>query len=64
MIDDLRADGILISPGYEYESVERDIFLTGEQIHEKFKAIRNVLGPVQGSTPRRCSSSSPPASAS
>jgi hopanoid biosynthesis associated radical SAM protein HpnH len=40
MIDDLRADGILISPGYEYESVERDIFLTGEQIHEKFKAIR------------------------
>ena len=37
---ELKADGILLSPGYEYESVERDIFLTKEQIHEKFKAIR------------------------
>ena len=41
LVDELKAKGILISPGYEYESVERDIFLTGEQIHEKFKAIRD-----------------------
>ncbi len=40
MAEELKADGILLSPGYEYESVERDIFLTKEQIHEKFKAIR------------------------
>ncbi len=40
LVDDLKARGILISPGYEYESVERDIFLTKDQIHEKFKRIR------------------------
>jgi hypothetical protein len=40
LVEDYHADGILISPGYEYESVEKDIFLTKEQIHEKFRAIR------------------------
>ncbi len=40
MVDDLKANGILISPGYEYESVESDIFLTKDQIHDKFRAIR------------------------
>ena len=40
LVDELKANGILISPGYEYESVERDIFLNLEQIHEKFRAIR------------------------
>jgi hopanoid biosynthesis associated radical SAM protein HpnH len=39
--EDLKTDGILISPGYEYESVEQDVFLTRDQIHEKFQAIRN-----------------------
>ena len=37
---ELKTDGVLISPGYEYESVERNVFLTRDQIHEKFKAIR------------------------
>ena len=41
MVDELKANGILISPGYEYESVERNIFLTKDQIHEKFQAIRD-----------------------
>lgn len=41
LVDKLRANGILLSPGYEYESVERDIFLMKEQIHEKFRAIRD-----------------------
>ncbi|MDR3635819.1 MAG: adenosyl-hopene transferase HpnH [Isosphaeraceae bacterium] len=43
LVEELRADGILISPGYEYESVrrERDIFLDREGIHEKFRAIRD-----------------------
>ena len=40
LVDELKANGILISPGYEYESIERDIFLSKEQIHEKFRAIR------------------------
>lgn len=35
----LDIDGILISPGYHYETVERDIFLTNEEIEEKFKRI-------------------------
>jgi hopanoid biosynthesis associated radical SAM protein HpnH len=39
LVDELKVRGILISPGYEYESVERDIFLRKEQIHEKFRAI-------------------------
>jgi len=37
---EMRVDGILVSPGYEYESVDADIFLTKEQIHEKFRRIR------------------------
>jgi MoaA/NifB/PqqE/SkfB family radical SAM enzyme len=40
LVDELKANGILVAPGYEYESVERDIFLTKAQIHEKFRAIR------------------------
>ncbi|MCL5283409.1 MAG: adenosyl-hopene transferase HpnH [Armatimonadetes bacterium] len=37
---DLKSDSILISPGYEYESVKEDVFLSKEQIHEKFRQIR------------------------
>lgn len=37
----LGVDGMLISPGYHYESVASDIFLTRQDIHEKF---REVLG--------------------
>ena len=40
MVNELKADGILVSPGYEYESVEGDVFLTMDQIHEKFGQIR------------------------
>jgi len=32
-------DGFLVSPGYHYEAVQDDIFMTREEIHEKFKAI-------------------------
>ena len=35
----LGVDGMLISPGYHYESVEREIFLTRQEIHDKFKTI-------------------------
>lgn len=40
LTDTLRADGIFLSPGYEYDSVKQDVFLTAEQISEKFQIIR------------------------
>jgi hopanoid biosynthesis associated radical SAM protein HpnH len=39
----MRVDGILISPGYHYENVENDVFMTQEQIHEKFKRVKDML---------------------
>ena len=41
----LGVDGMLISPGYHYESVKHDIFLTRRGIHEKF---REILGFSRG----------------
>jgi hopanoid biosynthesis associated radical SAM protein HpnH len=35
----LRVDGMLVAPGYHYESVKRDMFLTREEIHRKFGQI-------------------------
>jgi hopanoid biosynthesis associated radical SAM protein HpnH len=39
LVAGLGVDGMLISPGYQYESVERDIFLTREDIHKKFARV-------------------------
>jgi hopanoid biosynthesis associated radical SAM protein HpnH len=39
MTRSLGVDGMLVAPGYHYESVEEDIFLTREEIHRKFKKI-------------------------
>ncbi len=39
LLQEYRVDGMLISPGYQYESVERDIFLTREGIHLKFQRV-------------------------
>jgi hopanoid biosynthesis associated radical SAM protein HpnH len=44
MVNELKANGILISPGYEFESVEGDLFPVREQIHDKFRAIRSFSG--------------------
>jgi hopanoid biosynthesis associated radical SAM protein HpnH len=44
LVDELKVRGILISPGYEFESVQEDVFLTRDQIHEKFQAIRAFAG--------------------
>ena len=35
----LKVDGMLVAPGYQYESVARDMFLTREETHRKFKEI-------------------------
>lgn len=36
---ELGIDGMLITPGYQYESVERDIFLTRDDMHRKFRRV-------------------------
>jgi hopanoid biosynthesis associated radical SAM protein HpnH len=41
-VSDLGIDGILISPGYHYESVDRDIFLTRQDIRDKFARIVEI----------------------
>ncbi len=35
----LGVDGILLAPGYHYESVDRDIFLSKQEIQNKFKQV-------------------------
>lgn len=39
LLTGLDIDGMLIAPGYQYASVERDIFLTRQATEEKFKRI-------------------------
>jgi hopanoid biosynthesis associated radical SAM protein HpnH len=39
LLSGLGVDGMLISPGYHYESVERNIFLVRMEIHRKFKRV-------------------------
>jgi hopanoid biosynthesis associated radical SAM protein HpnH len=41
-VDGLGVDGMLITPGYQYESVERDIFMTRRDIHEKFQRVLEI----------------------
>ena len=41
-LKDLGIDGMLVSPGYSYESVDRDIFLTQEDIERKFRRILEI----------------------
>jgi len=36
---ELGVDGMLVSPGYQYESVDRDIFLAKDEIHTKFRRV-------------------------
>jgi hopanoid biosynthesis associated radical SAM protein HpnH len=39
LVTRLGVDGILVSPGYHYESVKEDIFLTRQEIQGKFRRI-------------------------
>jgi len=39
LVTDAGLDGMLISPGYQYESVKREIFLVKEEIQQKFKRV-------------------------
>jgi hopanoid biosynthesis associated radical SAM protein HpnH len=38
-VSGLGVDGMLVSPGYHYESVKTDIFLTRQEIQTKFKRV-------------------------
>lgn len=38
-MSEVGVDGMLISPGYHYQAVQDDIFLTKKEIHEKFKSV-------------------------
>ncbi len=38
-MEELGVHGMLLSPGYHYESIERDIFLTRRDIEEKFRRV-------------------------
>lgn len=42
MLTEMGIDGMLISPGYQYESVDRDIFMTRQDIHDKFKRVLEI----------------------
>lgn len=42
LLTGLGIDGMLISPGYQYESVDRDIFLTRQDMQEKFQHVLEI----------------------
>lgn len=42
MLHGLGIDGMLLSPGYQYESVEHDMFLTRKDTEEKFKRVLDI----------------------
>jgi len=42
MLTDLGVEGMLVSPGYHYESVESDIFLTRGEIQNKFRRVLEI----------------------
>jgi hopanoid biosynthesis associated radical SAM protein HpnH len=42
LLTDLGVEGLLVSPGYHYESVSRDIFLTKSEIQKKFRHVLEI----------------------
>lgn len=39
LLSEIGVDGMLLSPGYQYESVDRDVFLTQEDTERKFRQV-------------------------
>jgi len=37
--DEVGVDGMLLSPGYHYETAKQDVFMTQEEIEDKFKRV-------------------------
>ena len=42
MLSEIGVDGMLVSPGYQYESVKNDVFLTRREIEEKFRFVKEL----------------------
>ena len=42
LLTELGVDGMLVSPGYHYESVDADIFLSKSEIHKKFQRVLEI----------------------
>lgn len=42
LLTDLGVEGMLVTPGYHYESVDRDIFMTRSEIQGKFRKILEI----------------------
>ncbi len=42
LLTGIGVEGMLISPGYNYESVESDIFLTRDEIQKKFRRVLEI----------------------
>lgn len=42
LVSSLGVNGMLLSPGYHYASVAEDIFLTRQEIHRKFRRVREL----------------------
>jgi hopanoid biosynthesis associated radical SAM protein HpnH len=42
LLSELGVEGMLVTPGYHYESVERDIFMTKVEIQKKFGRILEI----------------------
>jgi hopanoid biosynthesis associated radical SAM protein HpnH len=42
MLTEMGVEGMLVSPGYHYESVERDIFMTRDEIQKKFRRVLDI----------------------
>ena len=41
-LSEIPVDGMLISPGYQYESVKNDMFLVRRDIHKKFQRVLEI----------------------
>lgn len=42
MLDGMGVHGFLITPGYAYEVLDNDIYLAKQEVHEKFRKIREI----------------------
>jgi hopanoid biosynthesis associated radical SAM protein HpnH len=42
LLTDLGVDGMLVSPGYQYESVDSDIFLSRSEMQQKFRRVIDI----------------------
>jgi hopanoid biosynthesis associated radical SAM protein HpnH len=42
LLEDIGVDGMLVTPGYHYESLDQDIFMTRSEIQQKFRRVLEI----------------------